>query len=74
MVIFAVTAKVARGFTILPGLLGKIGARLHPGRPGYLYIVLDLHTKLAFVWVLDLKASENIKVLLQTPIQRGDLC
>ena len=37
-VISAVTAQVARGFTILPGLLAKIGARLHPGRPRYLYI------------------------------------
>ena len=33
VVISAVTAQVACGFTILPGLLGKIGARLHPGRP-----------------------------------------
>ena len=37
VVISAVTAQVACGFTILPGLLGKIGTRLHPGCPGYLY-------------------------------------
>ena len=37
VVISAVTAQVARGFTFLPGLLGKIGTRLRLGRPGYLY-------------------------------------
>ena len=46
MVISAVTAPVARGFTILPGLLGKIGARLHLGRPRYLFPTLrDNHER-----------------------------
>ena len=41
VVISVVTAQVARGFTMLPwpGLLGKIGARLHPGCLRYLYTI-----------------------------------